>query len=187
MIRCFVAIPFSPPPVLAQTVAVLRSDFEEDRIRWVPLDQLHLTLRFFGDITSEAAGEVARRLEDTFSRDCAFYVEVCGLDLFYDRGKRPVVLWAGMGSDKQLTHMRGRLDEALEGIGLPGINKRFKPHLTLARIKELRDGIAFRDRLAPFSREVFGRVGVERIILYRSILKQHGPDYHVLKEVPFRE
>lgn len=183
MLRCFVAIPFSPPPLLAKASADLRREFEPEKIRWVALDIMHVTLRFFGDIPPEIAGEVAGRLEETFSGEKRFDVRVRGLDLFYDRERRPVVLWAGLDDNGRLSRMREQLDAVLSEIELPGINKRFRPHLTLARVKKLRNREHFTDRIARFSGEDLGRMEASKIILYRSILRQEGPEYHVLKAV----
>lgn len=101
--------------------------------KWTALDNPHLTLRFIGNIEPDAINAMIKRLEDIKLSE--FCLDIDRLGLFKRPGRS--VLWAGLKPCAELTHLKQEIDFALqESIGLEPEDKRFHPHITLARIKK---------------------------------------------------
>lgn len=99
--------------------------------RWLHPDDLHITLRFLGDIPQDRLPEIQERISRV-KRSC-FHVEVGGLDIF--RLKKQVIFWAGVQSTRKLTALAGDINEKLMPLGFDMPTKPFIPHVTLARLK----------------------------------------------------
>ena len=128
MPRLFVAI--LPPPTVRAELAALAEPLPG--LRWVPADNIHLTLRFVGD----AGDDVADRMADALAavRVEPFILPVAGVGVFPGRGPARVA-WAGLGrAHTRLFQLRQQVDEALLRVA-PGIDvHRFDPHITVARL-----------------------------------------------------
>ncbi|CAH0290393.1 RNA 2',3'-cyclic phosphodiesterase [Roseomonas sp. CECT 9278] len=127
MLRLFVA--FGLPPDIRSEVAGLAGGIPG--ARWVPPDNYHLTLRFIGEIENWRAQEVDDAL--AVIRGQAFDLALRGVGTFEKAG-RIQSLWVGAERNDTLTHLQGKIETALQRIGLPPERKRFSPHVTLARV-----------------------------------------------------
>lgn len=154
---------------------------------WPAAANIHLTLRFLGDV-EEADLE---RLSADFEPRC----RACGSMVLAPRGvgffpnsKRPSVLWAGLEMRQgNLEALAQAAEIAARGIGLAPETKRFHPHLTLARIRDPRGAgplIEAAKREQAFETEAFS---VEKVGLYRSDLSPHGAVYTCLREFELNE
>jgi RNA 2',3'-cyclic 3'-phosphodiesterase len=149
-LRLFTAL--LPPPVVRAELAALAAPLPE--IRWVPEENLHLTLRFLGDCDADRRA----RFEEALARVRVepFILPVAGVGLFPSRGPAKV-LWAGTGrSHTRLFQLRKQVDEALLSAE-PGLDVHsFHPHFTLGRLGAAYDARAlaawlerYRDWEAP--------------------------------------
>jgi 2'-5' RNA ligase len=102
------------------------------RARTVPPDQLHLTLKFIGEVEGGTLLDIKENLEDVSAT--GFSIRLQGVGVFPPRST-PHVLWAGVKPKEQLTVLRNRIETTLERIGIPRENRKFSPHITLARLK----------------------------------------------------
>src|SRR5262249_4545343 len=127
MIRLFVALEI--PDAVKQGLSLLGGGVPG--ARWMADDQLHLTLRFIGEVDEN----VAHDIDDTLVglRAPGFTMELAGVGEF--GGKNPRALWAGVRSSEALTHLQRKIETALQRIGLPAEERKFTPHVTLARLK----------------------------------------------------
>jgi 2'-5' RNA ligase len=100
--------------------------------RWIPAENMHLTVRFIGDVDEPTAGDLAEVLAAVRAR--AFDIVIEGVGAF-SRGRKPSVLWAGVARNDALMHLQGRIESVLVRAGLPPEPRRFSPHDTLARLK----------------------------------------------------
>ncbi|KAB2944140.1 MAG: RNA 2',3'-cyclic phosphodiesterase [Hyphomicrobium sp.] len=140
--------------------------------RWLEPDDLHLTLRFVGDVDNAQATEFADRLE-TIDVD-AFELRLAGLGVF--GGNEPRSIWAGTEASAPLEALARANDRAARAAGLPPEGRQFKPHVTLARLK-----YASADEVA----RVLQRIGafrskpfiVSRFVLFSSKPKSGGGPY----------
>jgi 2'-5' RNA ligase len=104
-------------------------------VNWTHADQLHVTLRFLGDLTTQQRDRVIERLERV--QVASFVLPVEGVGTFPPPGRPPRVIWIGTGSGHpRLFQLRQRLDDALIAAGLDLDVRTFHPHVTLARCTE---------------------------------------------------
>jgi 2'-5' RNA ligase len=143
-------------------------------IRWMRPDQIHLTVSFLGNV-GPLAGETLREklAAITFS---GFFMPVKGIGTFPPKGK-PNVIWAGVGSGHpQLFHVYKRVQEAALGAGLQPDLRRWTPHITFARCRDVSP-----QTILPFLKEQVdfdaGMVRVESFALYSSIPGPLGSAY----------
>ncbi len=143
-------------------------------LRWLETENLHMTLRFAGDIDTARATEFADRLADIDIN--AFVVRLSGLGVF--GGKDPRSLWVGVEAGPELEALGRANERAARAAGLPSESRAFKPHVTIARLRYARP-----DTVA----HLLGRIGafrstpffVSRFVLFSSRPKTGGGPYVV--------
>lgn len=176
MIRLFTAIEL--PAELAERLAAQGVGLPG--ARWVAAHNLHLTLRFIGEVDEAAAEEIHAQLLAVTAPP--FTLTLAGLGLFGDR-HRAHTLWQGVERSAALALLAGRVDAAVVRAGLPPEPRKFAPHISLARIKDSPPGrIQAFIAAAPSHRAE--TVAVDGFALFRSILGRHGPEYDVLERYP---
>jgi 2'-5' RNA ligase len=147
--------------------------------RWQTDQQLHLTLRFIGEVDEARAEDIDSALRAVSFTP--FQVSLQGTGLFGDV-RKPRMLWAGVGPEAPLAHLAQKIDTAMVRIGLPADPRKFVPHVTLARFKgptgRLDRFLAANDQLSslPWT--------VERFTLFRSHLAHSGAIYEPLAAYP---
>jgi 2'-5' RNA ligase len=141
--------------------------------RWVPEQNLHLTLRFIGELPSHRAEEVDLALASLRGKRVSLVLTGVGT---HNRGGRETTLWIGVERNPGLEHLQAKIETALQRAGLPPERRRFLPHVTLARL----DGCA-EDRLAAYvqSNNLFraGPVEIDAITLFSSQLGKEASVY----------
>jgi 2'-5' RNA ligase len=103
-------------------------------VRWIPPHNLHLTLRFIGEVQGWQAQEIDDALAAVRPR--AFELQVAGVGTF-ERDGRVTALWAGVEKSERLVHLAQKIETALQRAGLPPERRRFAPHITLARLDQV--------------------------------------------------
>lgn len=129
MIRLFVAVDL-PDSIKDELSGIT---FGLPGARWVEPDQLHLTVRFIGEVDGGLFADIRSALEDV--RASQFPLELKGLGVFPPR-KEPRVLWVGLEKSEGLWQLRKKVDSALSRVGLAPEKRKFSPHITLARLKQ---------------------------------------------------
>ena len=175
MHRLFVALrpPLAVREALSQTMAGVSG------ARWQDDGQLHLTLRFIGEVERRQAEEVALVLGSI--RADALDLAVAGVGAFDSRG-RPNALWAGVTPQAPLAHLHRKIDQALVRIGLEPERRAYLPHVTLARLNAsagAADGwLADHAALAgpPFR--------IDQFLLYESHLGRAAASYDAIARYP---
>jgi 2'-5' RNA ligase len=128
MMRLFVGLDL-PWPVRERLSGLAWAGIEG--ARWVPTENYHLTLRFIGETPGYMAEEIDHALAALKPR--AFPLTLSGLGTF-SRGGKVSALWVGVEKCPELDHLRGKIETALQRIGLEPERRRFQPHVTLARL-----------------------------------------------------
>ena len=146
-----------------------------DRARWTEPENLHVTLRFIGEVEEPAMEDIAQ--EATAIRFDPFPVTLSGAGHFERRGRVSAV-WLGIEPDPALTALRDRIEAATVRAGQPPEGRKFRPHVTVARLDRVRPG-EVRDWLA--ANTLFRAVPftVHRFALFSSTLGRSGPNYRV--------
>jgi 2'-5' RNA ligase len=125
--RLFVAL--SLPDDVANTMFLIQSGVPG--AKWQTREQLHLTLRFIGEVD----GRDANAIDDALSAISApaFRLSLKGVGEF--GGKNPRALWAGVSDPAAVSHLARKIETAIQRIGLPAEERKFTPHVTLARLR----------------------------------------------------
>jgi RNA 2',3'-cyclic 3'-phosphodiesterase len=151
-------------------------------VHWVEPKGMHLTLKFLGDVEREQVDTLTDALKPIAEVNPGFHVRIAGTGAF-PSPRRPRVFWAGISAPEELLHLQHRIDEATQLLGFPAEDREFKPHLTVARIKDplgkkrITDAfLRFKIRSEPFHVECFS--------LMRSHLKSDGARYEELVNFP---
>ena len=157
------------------------------RARWVKPRNIHLTLKFLGDIDPSDIDNIAGAMDDAVREFAPFTLKVGGIG-FFPGIKRPRVVWVGLGGDSQiLFDLQRKLEDRLAAVGFPKEKRAFKAHLTLGRIRDaVHPDIAGR-AIQQFARSAGQHFTADRIILFKSDLKPTGAEYSKLKETKLRE
>ena len=153
------------------------------RITWIPPDRLHLTLRFIGQVDDAGAGRLLHALRQPAGLT-PFVVRWGRPGAFPARGA-PRVLWVGVErGTAELEALEAEVSARLASAGLPREERPYRPHLTLARVREaagLRAAALF-ERSVPAP----GETRVDAITLFESRLSPAGPAYIALQKTPLR-
>lgn len=139
--------------------------------RWVPQDQMHLTLRFLGNCDENQFQDTLAALSQV--RIQTFSISPEGVGYFPPRGN-PRVLWVGIKQCPELLALRKSIDTALSRTGLAEERKKFHPHITVARMRDNTHSSAIIPFLTQNSLFKTERSTVKEFHLYSSILRQDG-------------
>ena len=155
-------------------------------LRWVRPESIHLTLRFWGDLQTDAVPAVCEGLQRAADASAPFLAVARGLGCFPNAG-RPRVLWVGLeDSQNQLVRLRRLLDASLTAAGMAGEEKSFRPHLTVARARRAPGRGVLDAFLDAHKYQTFGHVAVSQIHLVRSDLSGKGAVHTRLYSFPLR-
>lgn len=148
------------------------------RVKWVERANLHLTLKFLGDMPADALESLRRVGEQVAAQGTPFELDLCGAGCFPPRGA-PRTLWLGLGEDcPELAALARRLDEALAEAGLSEPEGRpFTAHFTLGRVKDRGSGRELREAVEQLCEEPVGTMRADRFCLLSSDLTPQGPVY----------
>lgn len=172
--RLFLAVRF-PEDLAARASAVLP---ESKILRRVAPELMHVTLAFVGRVEEGALDEVIAAAADTARGTAAFTLELSAIGQFPERG-RPHVVWLGFRDPARLVELAERARAGLRAHGITFDEKPFRPHLTLARVREDADRLAERD-LTIALRAVTppsGSFAVHALQVIESVLSPKGPRY----------
>jgi 2'-5' RNA ligase len=185
-IRSFLAL--DPPEEVLKEIASIQNRLRKlihGDIRWVRPEGIHLTLKFFGDVSGDDVANIATVVEKAVEGERSFSLAIGGAGIFPDPN-RPRVLWLGMNGDvERLLVFQKGLDQALLQIGFPREERPFRPHLTLGRIKTSRGLIGLAQALEKGEEYAAGRFIASGLSLFQSELTLRGAIYTRLKWFSF--
>lgn len=140
--------------------------------RWTKPEQFHLTLRFIGEVD----GATANDIDDALSaiRADPFILELAGVGEF--GGKKPRALWIGIRTNEALIRLQRKIEAALQRLGLDAEQRKFTPHVSLARLKETPRGHVM-DFLTDHALFASGPFEVKQFVLFSSQLGANGSVY----------
>ena len=172
--RLFVAI--DPPETIRQQLAALCCGLPD--ARWTEPAQLHLTLVFIGEVSGAAFLDIREVLDEIVAQP--FVLRCKGVGFFPPRGL-PRVVWAGIEHCEPLMLLQRKITTRLFQLGVELENRKFSPHITLARLRETPAAKVGRylEAHGLFTSEPFA---VDRFLLYSSVLGRKGATHMVERE-----
>jgi 2'-5' RNA ligase len=157
----------------------------EARIKWVEPHNLHWSLKFLGDVDLREIPQVCEAIARSVADLPAFEVEAHGAGAFPD-ARRPRTVWLGVGRGAEaMVALHERIERALAPLGFRREGRRFRPHLTLGRVREGGQGMAELARLLAEQTDfAAGAMEVDEVVVFSSTLDRTGPTYEALATCP---
>ncbi|NWJ52707.1 MAG: RNA 2',3'-cyclic phosphodiesterase [Bacteroidetes bacterium] len=179
MKRLFIAIKIEPDERFLQIYNHLNSSLKYESLRFIEIDKIHLTLRFLGETPEVKIVEIDRILSEVTYTVNAFSLNINRVGVF-GSSYNPRVLWMGIDKDEPLILLHKIIERNLSRIGFYPDRQNFVPHLTLTRIKQLKDLKLFQKIISPYKDVEIMSQSITSFTLYESILKPQGPTYIAL-------
>jgi 2'-5' RNA ligase len=153
-------------------------------VRWVPVGNIHLTLKFFGNVTDSQVEAIAQAAVPLAAAQAPLSLHITGAGAFPSL-KNPRVVWLGLNGDvAPLAALHRQLEAAFAPLGFPPEGRPFAPHLTLGRVKSPQGRERLTACLSQLQEPETAPFQVSEIILYRSNLSPQGATYLPLKVIP---
>jgi len=190
VLRAFIAIelPATIQDAIQKQTTRLRAALGDDLIRWIPSHNIHLTLKFLGDIAPSHVDFLKQMLARETEAFAPFDVQISGLGCF-PSSKRPRVIWTGLHAPAVLASIHRNMEAATARLGYEKEERPFSPHLTIGRVKQNPSTADLQKiRLAVESTQLgsIGTARVDSMVLFRSDLKPTGAVYTKLFSAKFK-
>lgn len=181
MRRLFCAVKVPVNEAIEEAIKVFMQELTDARVSWVSPQNLHLTLKFFGDTPNHQVDHIVEALQQSAADfpPFGFLVEGCGT---FGSIRQPNVIWLGIRQATSLTELYHSVNNHLQPLGYMPDRKLFTPHLTIGRIKSISNTLTLRALESEFSTESFAKVRTESFYLMESYLRPQGPIYKVVQE-----
>ncbi|NOH03856.1 MAG: RNA 2',3'-cyclic phosphodiesterase [Chloroflexi bacterium] len=190
-IRAFIAIDL-PPPIqesVEKQTAALRRTLGGGLVRWVPAHNMHLTLKFIGNVAASHVDFLKQMLVQSADSHTPFDLQVGGIGSF-PNSKRPRVIWVGIHAPAELTSLQTNIEKGALRLGYEKEERPFSPHLTLGRVRQNLDAADVQKIRSALESTQIGRIGAARIDavhLYQSDLRSDGSVYTKLFSAPLNK
>jgi len=186
-IRAFLAI--EPPAEILKAAGILQEKLKKEitgKISWTRPQGNHLTLKFFGDIDENDKKNICAAVEKRVALTTPLSIKIEGTGCF-PNSKKPRVLWLGAsgGDIEKIAALQARLEEDFEKIGFQRENRKFRPHLTLGRVKNPDEVMGVGEAINKYSDYSAGEFICKEVVLFQSKLAPQGAIYSKLKTFNF--
>jgi 2'-5' RNA ligase len=181
--RCFIAIDIDEKikSALSGLQRQLQGsvDVKKSDLKWVNPDNVHLTLKFLGEIKDAKVVEVCNIVRAVAGRNKSFELDIESVGHF--GGKSPKVLWVGTGrGEENLLELQEDIEKSLALAGWPQEIRKFSGHLTLCRVRNPKAGMKLAQVSEDYRDFKLGTVQADSVSVYQSQLKPTGPVYILL-------
>lgn len=181
-IRCFIAI-LLPEEIKGAAVEIQNKLRKANAdVKWVEKENLHITLRFLGEIEEELVDKVKKAMEEMGKKFPSPLLAFKGVGAFPDL-RRPRVIWIG-GEAPLLGKIADDLEKRIRALGIPP-EKPFSFHLTLGRVRSSRNLPSLTKAMEELRDVSLGEMQAKALSLMRSILYPQGPQYSLIHETKF--
>jgi 2'-5' RNA ligase len=181
IVRTFVAveIPLEVKEHARRLIEALRGT--PAKVKWVGPDAMHWTLKFLGDVDMLETPKICQAVARAVEPMAPFDVEARGAGAFPDL-RRPRTVWIGMGQGSEpMVDMHDRIERELAGLGYRPEGRRFRPHLTIGRVRNSPQGIEELGRLIQEHADFeTGLSTVYEVVVFASELGPDGPTHEPL-------
>lgn len=185
MKRLFAAIKANPNENLLRVYNELKNNLSHEKINWVKPHNIHITLKFFGETAEEQVDDICNVLSDVSGRHTAFDLDMKNVGIF-GSAYNPRVIWFGMDEGKQIEALAHDVLNTVEEIGFERDRQNFRPHLTVGRIKQIKDKQFFQKVLNQYKNHFLQSIPVKKFYLIESKLRPEGPVYTTIDEFSLR-
>jgi RNA 2',3'-cyclic 3'-phosphodiesterase len=181
MKRVFFAVDIVPGPQLLEAFDLIRYRLRLEKVNWVQAGKMHITLAFLGDTEEDLIPALVTAVEKELAPFSKFELTLSSVGVFKSLHD-PRVIWTGCHAGPEFHRMKADLDKVLAGYGYEPEGRIFSPHLTLGRIKFIRNPNQLAQLITLYKDVIFQRDVIREVILYESKLNPAGPEYFPLKK-----
>ncbi|WP_295722626.1 RNA 2',3'-cyclic phosphodiesterase [uncultured Methanobrevibacter sp.] len=174
-IRSFLAIDINAE--LLEKIKNVEDEFKQidANIKYVNMKNMHLTLKFFGNIDLNMVDEISVKVKEVLNKYQPFDIYIKGSGAF-PNAKRIKVIWIGLEEEQTLKKLQKDLDGEFNKLGFD-LEKNYKSHLTIGRMKNAKNKNLIQEKLQDFKDYDIGNMTVSKIALKKSTLTPQGPIY----------
>jgi 2'-5' RNA ligase len=183
MKRIFIAVKVEPEAELLSMISTVKALLRVENIKWVDPANIHITLAFLGDTEEKKIKILANMLKERITGFQGFSFVLAGAGVFKNY-RDPRVIWIGIKSHEMLSGLYDKIADGLNENGFGIEERQFRPHLTIGRIKSVKDTENLKTVLEKYRDTEFQKIEINEVILFESILLQTGPIYKPLGKYP---
>lgn len=190
LLRAFIAVEI--PLAIRKAVCSATSDLQKEinsLVRWVPMENMHLTLKFLGDVSASNLDMLTQMISAEADLFNCFDLHLDGLGSFPNL-KRPRVIYIGIQAPAVLEALHRGIESASRRLGYESEDRGFSPHLTIGRVKQninAAEQQTIRRALEGMKIDALGTAHIEALHLYKSDLKPTGSVYTRLYSAPLKK
>ncbi|HUO76090.1 MAG TPA: RNA 2',3'-cyclic phosphodiesterase [Thermodesulfovibrionales bacterium] len=155
-------------------------------VKWVSPANLHITLKFLGEIPENTVTELKETLSSVVSHHESFALRFKGVGIFPDK-RRPRVIWIDLLEAEKLIKLQKEVENSLLTLGFKMEDRPFSPHLTIGRIRSSAGKESLLRAVETLKDKDFGNIGVNNVSLMKSDLKPGGAQYTTIAEFSLNE
>jgi len=190
VIRVFIAVRLSPEIQLklGSISAQLKKQIKGSIVRWVPVNNIHITLKFLGDVSIANLELLKKIIQSEAFHYENFKLSVGELGVFPSQN-RPRVIWVGVRAPEELAFLQKGIETETERLGYKVEERPFSPHLTLGRVNRTatsEDVRGLGEILGSVNVGYLGEMAVDQVHIYKSDLQPGGSVYTCLFSAPLR-
>lgn len=171
---------------ISDYIESLRREFSNIRVGWEKPEKLHLTLKFFGDANEKQLANLIEAVEKTAKQISDFNLQIKDTGVFPSK-RNAKILWLGVKDETEtLQRLNEILETECERFGFPKEKRNFKPHLTIARLREPQKSgeLIETHQRNEFESEEFR---VSEVVIYESQLQKSGSIYSIVSKHSLKE
>ncbi len=187
--RIFIAVEL-PEEIRKTLFSLVPTKFPFDGVNVVAQENLHITLKFLGEVESSLIEKIKEALSLIAKKHSSFTLNISYPGVFPDTS-RPRVIWIGTENSKEIKALARDIEKEMEAMGFPSEKRDFKSHITLARVKNFQNGRLLFERINKNFREkhlssknINLQFSVKDFVLMKSTLTPRGSIYEVLEKFP---
>jgi 2'-5' RNA ligase len=184
MKRLFAAIKVHPSEAFLSRYYSLKKNLRNEKIKWVDPENIHITLKFFGETPEHHLPALDIALKQAAHETSHFNYEIQNTGIF-GSSYHPRVIWFGIHPHDEIARLSDRIFGELEKIGIERDRQNFVPHLTLARIKGIEDKQFFQKVIDTHRDGFIQKEEVNKFHLFESHLSPAGPRYSIIDSYSF--
>jgi 2'-5' RNA ligase len=186
--RTFIAIEL--PGEIKNILGSIQDELKQTQadVKWVKPENIHLTLKFLGEIDEDLVEKIHSILDEVAGKNCPFKLGLTNLGAF-PKLQYPRVIWIGMVGDQKVIDIAKDLEEQMVKIGIPAESRPFSSHITLGRLRSGLNRKALIEKLESLNKKFtppYPEFNLHSLTLFKSTLTPQGPIYEALFSSPLR-
>lgn len=174
--RTFIAVDIQPGNRLKEAFELIRYRMRLEKINWVETGNMHITLSFLGDTDENLLPGISDAIWSSAGQFQPFELVLKSFGVFKNLSD-PRVLWFGCDASETLAQIKNRLDDLLLPMGFEPENRKYSPHLTLGRVKDIKQVNQLSQLITLYKDAVIQQQQIDRIVFYESRLTPQGAVY----------